>query len=198
MVIDVKPVGLVAGISGSGGSQPPRILRPNLAHLNSLRGSMPAILAQDRPLEIRRIAIVDDEPAIARLLVRSLKFNLSRSGVNIREALITGDIPQLEEGHTLIMSTNISELPYADRRAEIIKVPDVLLSQGVDILFTDFNMPGLTGEQIVQDIRGRGYKGIIVGLTGRPNDNTKPFYDAGADLVLDKPFNINHIFNLFA
>ncbi|MBI5701882.1 response regulator [Candidatus Saganbacteria bacterium] len=196
MTIEIKASGAVTPVS-SGGSLPPRILRLNLAHINALRGTRPAILAQDRPQEIRKIAIVDDEAMIAWLLTRSLRRNLLSLGANIQEALFTGEIPMVEDGNTLILSTNISELSDIERRAEILKVPEVLVAQNVDILFTDFNMPGLTGEQIVRAIREQGSRGIIVGLTGQPHENTEPFYAAGADLVLEKPFNIKDILNLF-
>jgi CheY-like chemotaxis protein len=55
---------------GGGGSTPPRIIRPNLELIVKLRGGA---LAGPRPLEIRKIGVIDDEAMLVRTVQRSFR-----------------------------------------------------------------------------------------------------------------------------
>jgi len=51
-------------------SIPPRIIRPNLELITKMRGGA---LAGPRPQEIRKIAVIDDEPMLVRATQRSFR-----------------------------------------------------------------------------------------------------------------------------
>eukprot|EP01042_Synura_sphagnicola_P001394 gene1394-biopygen1493 len=61
-----------------------------------------------------------------------------------------------------------------------------------DVILMDFMMPTMDGPTATRAIRGLGYKGIIIGVTG----NSSPqdillFTSIGADLVLPKPLDVD-------
>lgn len=61
-----------------------------------------------------------------------------------------------------------------------------------DAVLMDFVMPGMDGPTATTVIRGLGYKGVVIGVTGNalPSD-IDHFLAHGADRVLTKPMNIN-------
>ena len=56
----------------------------------------------------------------------------------------------------------------------------------------DFMMPKMDGPTATRAIRGLGFKGIIIGVTGNssPKD-LETFTSSGADLVMPKPLDID-------
>ena len=61
-----------------------------------------------------------------------------------------------------------------------------------DAVFMDFVMPIMDGPKATKIIRGLGYKGKILGVTGNALlDDINIFLAHGADKVLTKPFNLN-------
>ena len=60
-----------------------------------------------------------------------------------------------------------------------------------DIIFMDNLMPNLDGPSAARVIRAKGYKGLIVGVTGHMlKEDVERFLAHGADKVLAKPVNI--------
>jgi len=61
-----------------------------------------------------------------------------------------------------------------------------------DVILMDFMMPTMDGPTATRAIRGLGYKGIIIGVTGNsaPQDILL-FTSSGADLVLSKPLDVD-------
>ncbi len=179
---DITKSGGVSGAQPVGGGNPPsHILRPNLALINSLRGSRPAITPPMRPQEIRRIAVIDDEAIIVRLLLRTLNASFSRVGLNVKTEPASQEITKNHNGPIIVTATTSDEIATA---------ASSLVRWGIDFTFTDFNMPDTTGNTIIRQMRLGRYGGFFVGMTGRPVDNTEPFYQAGADAVIEKPFNV--------
>ncbi|MDO8617720.1 MAG: response regulator [Candidatus Uhrbacteria bacterium] len=77
----------------------------------------------------KRIVLVDDEPAALRVLVRAVK-PLAQAG----------GIPNESFDDPLLATARITQL---------------LQQQVVVFLVTDFNMPSMTGLQLIQAVRGR-------------------------------------------
>ena len=64
----------------------------------------------------------------------------------------------------------------------------------VDVVLMDHHMPGMSGPKTVQTIRERGYKGLIVGLTGDTLEDDISYFKAhGVDEVLSKPLQLEQL-----
>ncbi len=178
----------VSGCIGSGGSAP-KILRPNLEFINKLRG-FPLDMSQ-RPQSIASIACLDDEPIMIKIYYMSLsKIITANTGkeielINISDLAVKTADPAKFHIYT------------ACTGEETKQAADQILRSDVNFVITDFNMLGITGAQITSALRGSGYKGYIIGLTGLYEANKHFFYDAGADLVLPKPVDTNTLPPLF-
>ena len=60
----------------------------------------------------------------------------------------------------------------------------------ISMILVDNVMPNLTGELLCKILRGIGYDGLIIGITGNGlKDDKERFLDNGADYVFIKPFN---------
>ena len=65
----------------------------------------------------------------------------------------------------------------------------------VDVILMDFFMPKMDGLESSRAIRGLGYKGIIIGLTGNAlSEDIEAFINHGADRVLIKPVDMTALF----
>jgi two-component system OmpR family response regulator len=60
----------------------------------------------------------------------------------------------------------------------------------IDLIVTDLAMP-TSGEKLIEDVRGRGFKGPIIIITGFLDDkDTEHLMAIGADRVLQKPIRM--------
>lgn len=68
---------------------------------------------------------------------------------------------------------------------------------GFDILITDLNLPGLSGSELVERVRGVGFKGKIIAYSGMilPEVESR-LRRAGIHGLLAKPFQINQLLEL--
>merc|ERR1712023_47489 len=58
-------------------------------------------------------------------------------------------------------------------------------------------MPALTGASATKLLRSKGFKGIVIGLTGDAMDeDIKTFMSSGADIVMSKPLNYQDLCNI--
>ena len=63
------------------------------------------------------------------------------------------------------------------------------IDQHLSMIFVDNVMPHITGELLSKILRGIGYTGLIIGITGNGlEEDKKSFIDNGADYVFVKPF----------
>ena len=67
-------------------------------------------------------------------------------------------------------------------------------SSSFDAILTDVNMPIMSGDDATRVLRSRGYKGVIIGLTGSGTDKERKSYmDAGMTTVMVKPFRFDQL-----
>ena len=132
-------------------------------------------------LEPMRILVVDDAPLNRKLLVRLLETN----GHTCESA---------ENGQVLIdvVKANLeaSESSHGDGdRDGDNDNNDANKDDPYDCILVDYEMPVMNGPEACKAIRGMGYAGFVVGVTGNllPED-VGYFMDCGADAVLSKPF----------
>ena len=73
------------------------------------------------------------------------------------------------------------------------------IDQRISMCFVDNVMPHISGELLSKILRGIGYNGLIVGITGNGVEQDKQsFIDNGADYVFVKPFTAKNLYwNLF-
>ena len=108
--------------------------------------------------------VIDDSEISRKMLVRLLEINCKK--VRIIDAIDGLD--------ALIKIVNFKE-------KEKYKISMLLL---------DNVMPNLTGELLSKILRGIGYDGLIIGITGNGLEDDKDKYlESGADYVFVKPFN---------
>ena len=61
-----------------------------------------------------------------------------------------------------------------------------------DVILMDFLMPKMDGPTATRAIRGLGYRGIVIGITGTSSPQDLEIFSAsGADLVMTKPLDID-------
>ncbi len=73
-----------------------------------------------------------------------------------------------------------------------------LICNGYDLVLTDYLMPRMDGLELVKKLRGCGYGGKIVGLTGNTEASMlQAFHTAGVDKMLTKPIQANELRDLF-
>jgi CheY-like chemotaxis protein len=66
--------------------------------------------------------------------------------------------------------------------------------QPFDIVITDHQMPGLSGLQLVRQLRSQDFAGKIVVLSAFLNDeNVRAYQALGVDLMLAKPFEMDEL-----
>merc|ERR1711871_533938 len=63
-----------------------------------------------------------------------------------------------------------------------------------DLIFMDNMMPALTGASATKLLRSKGFKGIIIGLTGDAMDeDVQTFMSSGTDIVMSKPLKFQEL-----
>jgi len=68
------------------------------------------------------------------------------------------------------------------------------VEQHISMIFVDNIMPNITGELLSKILRGIGYSGLIIGVTGNALEADKQsFFDNGADYVCVKPFTLDKL-----
>jgi CheY-like chemotaxis protein len=98
-----------------------------------------------------------------------------------KHILVVDDEPFVCESIKMLLSYDGHEVQTASGAAEALARFDPNLIQ---VVFTDFAMPGMKGDQFAEAIKARSPKTPVILLTAFPPPN-KP---AAVDLVLTKPF----------
>lgn len=94
----------------------------------------------------------------------------------------------------ILTKLNYDVLQAVDGAEAVALFNDQLVIDKVDIIFMDYHMPNLMGDEATIQIRSKGYNGIIIALTGNAGQAYKDlFLEAGADYFLTKPASIADI-----
>jgi len=135
--------------------------------------------------------------------------------VSIAEEIMPKPLSNLEQlkGRTLLIVDDIElNRELAATRFGKAGVNVVLASTGKDLLakviptiredgtssfdaiLTDVNMPIMRGDEATRVLRSRGFKGLIIGLTGSGTEGEKKAYmEAGMTTVLVKPYRFEEL-----
>jgi DNA-binding NtrC family response regulator len=71
------------------------------------------------------------------------------------------------------------------------------LSQGhVDLIISDIRMPGDSGVDLLDTLRGRGYKLPVILMTGFADISEHEAIRRGAGAVVSKPFDLDQLFKV--
>jgi DNA-binding response OmpR family regulator len=63
-----------------------------------------------------------------------------------------------------------------------------------DVLILDIQLPGINGVELARQVRSGGFKGKIIGLSGRSDDaTTSNFRAAGGNHFVTKPFDLSQL-----
>jgi CheY-like chemotaxis protein len=109
------------------------------------------------------IMVVDDSEISLKFMVKILEANCSN--VNVFHA---------EDGLNALLKV----IGFKDK-----------IDKYVSMFFIDNIMPNITGELLSKILRGIGYSGLIIGVTGNGVEEDKTaFIESGADYVFVKPF----------
>ena len=109
------------------------------------------------------VLIVDDQKVNTKLLKRTVK-NL---GVN--------------EDNIVCCYDGVEAVEIYEQRNE---------NEMFDVVFMDHEMPRMTGSEATSELRGKGFEGRIVGVTGNAGTAQKEnFLSSGADEIIVKPLS---------
>ena len=130
----------------------------------SKENSVPSLFTGSKNKESVNIMVIDDSEISRKMLIRLLELNCKR--IRIIDAIDGLD--------ALIKIVNFKEKEQ----------------NKISMLLLDNVMPNLTGELLSKILRGIGYDGLIIGITGNGVEEDKEKYlECGADYVFIKPFN---------
>jgi CheY-like chemotaxis protein len=100
--------------------------------------------------------------------------------------LVVDDEPLVCESMRLMLEIDGHEMAEAYSGAEAL---NKLNASRFDLVFTDFFMPGMRGDQLAREVNGRSEKTPVVMVTGFPP--TPPPREVAK--VILKPFDLNSI-----
>ena len=128
------------------------------------KDSVRTIFSDSKTKDIVNIMVIDDSEISRKLLVRLLENSCRR--INIVEAI---------DG--------------LDALIKMVKFKENNTNK-ISLVLVDNVMPNLTGELLSKILRGIGYDGLIIGITGNGlKEDKEKFLDNGADHIFVKPFN---------
>lgn len=172
----------------AGSDKKQTLIRPNLSFINQLRGAhnLPVLDGSKLPVTIRNILIIDDVVELSEVIADTLCVRFSDLTEKKAVKARAGSVPA-PSSHNIFIAVLESEIEKMIAEAQGLDI---------DMVITDFNMyPNLSGGDVIRRMRGAGYPGLIIGMTGR-DSNLRKFYGAGADLVALKPVEVNLFFDL--
>ena len=123
------------------------------------------------PINKRRLLVVEDTMSCRKMLIRLLE----------------------RAGHTCIQATNGEEAVVAVQR-ELEEAANNPEHVPLDTILMDYEMPLMRGPDATEHIRGMGFRGTILGVTGNVlSEDVAHFKSKGADEVLAKPVSLERI-----
>ncbi|MFC1495906.1 response regulator [Candidatus Margulisiibacteriota bacterium] len=147
---------------GAGANPPKQGYSLQIEHIESLRGK------DFRFDQLRRTALA--ELIIKRTLIVDDDLLVSKSTMRILKLI-------LKDAEVEIITCDQNEV-------------DEHLKTQFDLLITDYEMPGMNGDEVIRKYKESGQGGLIIGHSG-DSDNLDFFYKAGADLAGVKPLSVS-------
>ncbi len=130
------------------------------------------------PFIAKKILVVDDAQSSRKMLIRLLE----------------------RDGHTCIQASNgqdavqAIELDIAEQEASTRSQLGIHTHKSIDTILMDFEMPFMNGPDATRAIRGIGFNGTIIGVTGNVlSEDVDYFKESGADVVLAKPISMDRL-----
>jgi two-component system response regulator len=102
-----------------------------------------------------------------------------------KDILIVDDIPEVRE---ILKEFFRSKNFYVDEAENAEEALDILQKKRFDFILTDYDMPGIKGDELVKIVKEKHPHSKVWGMSS--SNNQKSFYQAGADFFLEKPFNL--------
>lgn len=99
-------------------------------------------------------------------------------------------------GHLVLLANDGQEcIDLYLREVSNFKMDSRELQQVVDVILMDNNMPRVSGVEATRKLRDLGYTGLIYGITGDTDEETKRrFLESGANDVLTKPLDLKKLY----
>lgn len=144
-----------------------------------------------KTIEELKILIVDDSSLNRKMIVRTLKQNsIGSSYENLSdgvELLTEFEIDVSTLSACIDLESGNSECaPLASHFAGLY-----------DVILLDDHMAQMNGSTAIRILRQRGYKGLVVGLTGSAlEEDLNAFCAAGVDYALPKPFQVDNFVSI--
>ena len=139
---------------------------------------LPAAIDLPAVIDLVPVAVCDDKisPPLHVLIVDDSTLNRRI----LRSSL------QLDGGHTC--EEAVDGLEAVSRVMTDVQNLEAGLHVGFDVVLMDNQMPRMNGIEATVELRRCGYKGVIIGITGEDDDETRQqFKSAGANDCLTKP-----------
>ena len=126
--------------------------------------SVQNLFSESKSKDLVNIMVIDDSEISRKMLVRLLDINCKKVKI-------------------------IDAIDGLDALIKIVRFKEEYKNK-ISMILLDNVMPNLTGEILSKILRGIGYDGLIIGITGNGVEEDKDkFLENGADYVFVKPFN---------
>ena len=104
--------------------------------------------------------------------------------------LTVDDEPSIAQSMRFIFERPLYELASAqDGEAALVCLAEN--PSPFDVVITDNNMPGISGLELVRQLRGQSFPGKIMVLSAHLSSDVRAAYEAmGVDAMIEKPFNV--------
>ena len=147
--------------------------------------SLPLELMGDNTIgrEMQRVLVVDDSAMNRKMVCKALATTKKFHCEQAADGSVAVEMVQRHLHHHSAFNVTIGDDLHA--RAEAADAP-------YDVIFMDYQMPGMDGPTAIEEIRRLGYYGIILGLTGNALvHDREAMLKSGADGVLVKPLDMD-------
>ena len=82
---------------------------------------------------------------------------------------------------------------YVDEAESAEEALDILQKKHVDFIITNYDMPGIKGDELVKIIKEKYPHSMIWAMSSL--NKQESFYQAGADFFLEKPFSLLELYS---
>ena len=174
---------------------------PDKISRHSIRGSTPHQHNHVKRLS-NSVNITNVSPSSFSVITRkSINGKRSRVGARMLRILVVDDAPMNRKMLCRFLKTRCEILHEAEDGADALELVKAASDSNIpyDVVLMDNQMPNMTGPEAAAEMRGTGYKGYIIGVTGNTlAPDMTDFICHGADKVLSKPVDVDLLETLLA